>query len=57
MVMTKNSDYYNEKYMKIKFTSDEELPLNKMIEIPSIIIVVKAVFYENKKYHPQVFFR
>ena len=55
--MTKNSDYYNEKYMKIKFTSDEELPLNKMIEIPSIIIVVKAVFYENKKYHPQVFFR
>ena len=26
---TKNSDDYDEKYMKIKFNSDDELPLNK----------------------------
>ena len=37
--------------MKIKFNSDGELPLNKTIEIPSIIIVVKAVFYEKNKYY------
>ena len=30
--------------MKIKFNSDNELPLNKMIEFPSIIIVVRAIF-------------
>ena len=30
--------------MKIKFNSDDELPLSKMIEIPSIIIVVRAIF-------------
>ena len=41
------ADGYDEKYMKIKFNSDDELPLNKMIEIPSIIIVVTAAFYEN----------
>ena len=41
--------------MKIKFNSDDELPLNKMIEIPTTTIVVKAIFYENKKYYPQVF--
>ena len=29
--ITKNSDYYDEKYMKIKFNSDDELPLNKTI--------------------------
>ena len=34
--------------MKIKFNSDDELPLNKVIEIPSMIIVVRAVFYQNK---------
>ena len=51
--MTKNSDY--EIYMKIKFNSDDELPLNKMIEIPNMIIVVSAVFQENNKYCPQVF--
>ena len=54
--MTKNSDDYDEKYMKIKFNSDDELPLNKMIEIPSMIIVVRAVFHENNKYYSQVFF-
>ena len=34
--ITKNSDDYDEKYMKIKFISDDELPLNKIIEIPTI---------------------
>ena len=41
--------------MKIKFNSNDELSLNKTIEIPSMIIVVRAVFYENKKYYQQVF--
>ena len=40
--------------MKIKFDSDDELPLNKTIEIPSMIIVVKVAFHENKKYYPKV---
>ena len=38
--------------MKIKFNSDDELPLNKKIEIPSMKIVVRAIFLENKKYYP-----
>ena len=41
--------------MKIKFNSDDELPLNKAIQIPSMIIVVRAIFLENKKYYAQVF--
>ena len=40
--------------MKIKFTSDDELPLNKMIEIPSMITVVRAILNENNKYYLQV---
>ena len=43
------------KNMKIKLNSDNELPLNKAIEISSMIIVVRAIFLENKKYYPQVF--
>ena len=53
--VTKNSDNYDEKYMKIKFNQDDEFPLNKMIEIPSIIIVLRAVSHENNKYYLQVF--
>ena len=41
--------------MKIKFNLDDELPLNKTIEVPSMIIVVRVVFHENNKYYPQVF--
>ena len=47
--MTKNSDDYDEKYIQIMFNLNDELPPNKMIEIPSMIIVVTAVFHENNK--------
>ena len=53
--VTKNTDDYDEKYMKIKFDLDDELPLNKTIEIRSMIIVVRAVFHGNNKYYLQVF--
>ena len=56
-LITKNPDDYDEKYMKIKFSSDDELPLNKTIEIPIVTIVVRAVFLENNKHYPQVLFR
>ena len=53
--ITKKLGDYDEKYMKIKFDSDEELPLNKTIEIPTMSIVVRAIFIENNKYYPHVF--
>ena len=43
-LITRNSDDYNEKYMKIKFNSDDELPLNKTKEIPSMIMVLELFF-------------
>ena len=54
-LITKNLDHYDEKYMKIKFSSDDELLLNKTKEILSMIIVIRTVFHENNKYYPQVF--
>ena len=54
-LITKNSDDYDEKYMKIEFNSDNRLPLNETIEIPIMTIVVRAIFHENTKYYPQVF--
>ena len=52
--MTKNSDDYDQNYMKIKFNSDDELPLNKTVEIPTMTIVVRSIFLENSKYYPYV---
>ena len=53
--LTKKSDDYGEKYITIKFNLNEELRLNKMKEVPSMTIVVRAVFHGNNKYHPQIF--
>ena len=53
--ITKTSDDYDDKYMKIKYNSDDELPLNKTIEIPTMTVVVRAIFLENSKYYPLVF--
>ena len=55
--ITKNSDDYDydEKHIKIKFDSYDELPINKTIEIRTITIIVIAIFLENIKYYPQVF--
>ena len=52
---TKTSDNYDhdKKYMKIKLNSDDELYLNKMAEISTI--VVRAIFFENNKYYHQHF--
>ena len=55
--ITKNLDDYDEKYMKIKFDSDDNLPLNKTVEIPLMILVVRAIFHKNNKYYPLVFFK
>ena len=52
--VTKKLDDYDGKYMKIKFNSDDELPLNKTIKIAVMVIVFRAVFHENNKYYPQV---
>ena len=52
-------DDYDEESTEIKFNSDDQLPLNKTIEIKSMIIVLKSmiivVFHENYKYYPEVF--
>ena len=41
--------------MKTKFDSDDELPLNRTIKIPTMAIIDRAVFHENGKYYPPEF--
>ena len=41
--------------MKIKFKSDNDLPLGKILNIPVCIIIVTSVFQEKNNCYPQVF--
>ena len=55
--ITKNADDYDEKHMKIRFSSDNKLPLNKTIETPTMTIVVRVVFHENNKIYNKSFLK
>ena len=46
---------YEEDYSKIKFNSDDDLPLNKSLKFHAIIINIRSVFVEDGKVYPQVF--
>ena len=41
--------------MKIRFESDDNLPLGKILNIPVCVIIIRSVFQENNKYYPEVF--
>ena len=46
---------YGKDFMKIKFDSDDDLPLNKQLKFPTMTIVVRFVFEEDGKCYPQIF--
>ena len=49
------SGEYGKDFMKTKSSPDDHLPLNKPLKFHAITIIIKSVFEENKKYHPQLF--
>ena len=46
---------YEKDYMKIKFNSDDDLPLNKPLKFHMMAIIIRSVFEEDGKLYPQVF--
>ena len=46
---------YEKDYMKIKFNSDDNLPLNKPLKFHNMTITIRSLFEEDGKLYPQVF--
>ena len=46
---------YEKDYMKIKFNSDDDLPLNKPLKFHLMTITIRSVFEEDGKLYPQLF--
>ena len=46
---------YEKDYMKIKFNSDDDLPLNKPLKFHLMTITIRSVFKEHSKLYPQLF--
>ena len=50
--ITNTSDDYDEMYVKIKFNSDDNLPLNKISKLHNLITVARSAVQED---YPRVF--
>ena len=51
-----NGEFVSEKdYVKIKFNSDDNLPLNKALKFHIMTITIRSVFQEDGKNYPQVY--
>ena len=46
---------YEKDFIKIKFNSDDNLPLNKMLKFHMLTVSVRSVFEKDGKYFPQFF--
>ena len=46
---------YGKDYAKIKFDSDDNLPLNKVLKFNGVIIIIRSVFEKDGKYYTQIF--
>ena len=46
---------YDKDYMKIKFDSDDDLPLNKVMKFYDLTVIIGSIFEKNGKDYPQIF--
>ena len=46
---------YGKDFRKIRFESNDDLPLNKSIKLRLLTIIIRSVFNEDGKFYPQLF--
>ena len=47
--------FYEKNYAKIGFDTDDDLPLNKQLNFPTLTIIIRCVFQEGEKLYPQIY--
>ena len=45
---------YCKDFKKIKFESDDDLPMNKPVKLYLLTIIIRSVFSEDGKFYPQL---
>ena len=47
--------FYEKNYTKIRVNTDDNVPLNKKLKLPTLTIIIRCVFQERKKLYPQIY--
>ena len=58
-IIKKMNDYgqpikYDDSYMKIKFNTDDNILLNKIIYFPMTTVIIRSITQKDDKYYPQL---
>ena len=46
---------YDKDYMKIKFESNDNLPIDNIVNMHQVAIIIRGAFAQNGKFYPQLF--
>ena len=46
---------YDKDYMKIKFESNDNLPIDDIINMHQVTIIIRLIFQRGKKWYPQIY--
>ena len=49
------ADKFGKDFIKVKFDSDDDLPLNKQLTFSAMAIVVRSDFEKGGKFYPQIY--
>ena len=49
------SDIYSHKYMKIKINSDDDLSLEKSLNMENVVIFIRSAFNKNHNHYYETF--
>ena len=47
--------FYEKNYARIGINTDDDLPLNKSLKFPTLTVIIRCVFQEDKKLYPQIY--
>ena len=47
--------FYEENYVRIGVNTDDHLPLNKLLEFPSLTMIIRCVLQNDETLYPQIY--
>ena len=47
--------YYEKNYARIGVNTNDDIPLNKQIKFPTLIMIIRCVFQKGKELYPQIY--
>ena len=47
--------FCEEEYAKIGVNTDDDVPLNKLLKLPTLIIIIRCIFQKSKELDPLIY--